>query len=81
MAQFRIFIDNENYLAIAGFPDDRTNEEIRVTHISAPDINHTIFVLRNSHRIDVQMALGEIVLKLSTASGSHGLDIEGAEYA
>ncbi len=79
MATFRIFIDGENYLAIMGFPEDRTDEEIRVASISEMEKNHTRFVLRSRHEIVVQMLSGEIVSKLQGASG--GLDVEGTQYA
>ena len=41
VATFRIFIDGENYLAIMGFPEDRTDEEIRVASISEMEVKIT----------------------------------------
>ena len=76
MAKFQIFIDTENCLAIRDFPDDRTDEEIRVTSIST-ERDRTIFVLPNGRQIVVSMPFGEIIQKLKAP----GLNVEGTEYA
>jgi hypothetical protein len=78
MAQFTIFVDNENCLAIMGFPNHLTDEEIRVAGISL-EKNHTLFVLRSGYRIVVQMSVGEIISKLQTED--RGVDVEGTQDA
>jgi hypothetical protein len=78
MAQFTIFVDNENCLAIMGFPEHRTNEEIRVASISL-EKDHTLFILRSGYRIVVQMPVGEIISRLQTEV--RGVDVDGTEDA
>jgi hypothetical protein len=72
---FRIFIDNQNYLAIMGFPEDRSDEDIRVENISGLWPNHTRFVMHGGHEIVLNMALGELWKHPSP------MDVEGTLHA
>ena len=76
MEKFQIFIDTANHLAIRDFPDDRTDEEIRVERILTQTAQ-TIFFLPGGRQIVVPMRSGEIFQRLKAP----GLDVEGTEYA
>lgn len=78
MAQFRIFVDEQNCLAVMGFSEDMADEQIRVVSISEMEKDHTLFVLPNGS-IDLNMAFGEIVSKLKATS--LGVDVEGIQRA